>query len=289
MIEENPIGFAIVALIRAVLRRRTVSLLFRVGECALPVSLRMWAKNISLRVLKNVPYCSVIAMFPLEIDRHFEKIARFGIYDPQMWDLDYLPPVSEAIDTDFIDSLNKVAGSRKIIAAIGSQTQNKGFNYFCDIWCEESNFEVREKYLFVSAGQVARELSRVSQRFAESGGYLVDRLLTRAELAALYKRSDLIWCCYAPIYDQASGIFGRSVQYGVPTVVRKDSYLSSLGRMIDHPVEVLEWTNPRSAGYEISNYTSKGLGQAAANRTVEKIKSLSLTWLSDAIGIKLTP
>lgn len=289
MIEEYPAGFLIVALTRALLRRRTAGLLFRVGECARPGSLRTWTKNIALRVLKKNSYCSVIAMFPLEIDKSFEKIARFGIYDPQMWDLDYLPPVSGMGDARFVDELNKAAGSRKIITAIGSQTQNKGFNYFCDIWCEESNFEIRQKYLFVSAGKVAGELSQVSRRFAKAGGYLIDRLLTHTELTALYKRSDLIWCCYDPIYNQASGIFGRAVQYGTPAVVRKDSYLSLLRDMIDHPIEVLEWTKPRTAGHEILKFRLKGLDQAAANRTVKELRSLSLARLSEAIGIKLNP
>ena len=62
-----------------------------------------------------------------------------------------------------------------------------------------------------------------ASRFTAAGGMLEDRMITDDELFSLYATATYAWCCYAPHYDQASGIFGRAAQLGVPAIVRAGS------------------------------------------------------------------
>jgi hypothetical protein len=59
----------------------------------------------------------------------------------------------------------------------------------------------------------------------QAGGYACDRFISNEELFDLYACADLIWCCYAADYDQASGVFGRAIQLGIPVVVREGALI----------------------------------------------------------------
>ena len=87
--------------------------------------------------------------------------------------------------------------------------------------------------------KVATASRHHAERFTANGGMLIDRHLDNDELLHLYRRADAIWSCYAPDYNQASGIFGRAVQLGVPAIVRKRSYLQPLAAELEHPVLAL--------------------------------------------------
>lgn len=79
-----------------------------------------------------------------------------------------------------------------------------------------------------------------------------DRIVTDDEILRLYKVADLAWCCYAPDYDQASGVFGRALQTGVEPVVREGRVLSDIKSLNLSTVEVSKHsicgsTNPSAA------------------------------------------
>lgn len=40
-----------------------------------------------------------------------------------------------------------------------------------------------------------------------------------------YYENSLVWCYYAPSYNQSSGIFGRALQFNLPAIIRKNSHL----------------------------------------------------------------
>ena len=70
--------------------------------------------------------------------------------------------------------------------------------------------------------------SSLLEKFKQCGGMAINRFVNEDELTALYASSDIIWAFYDEDYDQASGIFGRAVQFGVPSIVR---YLSLVDRL----------------------------------------------------------
>jgi hypothetical protein len=287
MIEESPVDFFLSALTRALLRRRTTGLLFRSGECVAPTTLRLRLKRAALKFLKRFSPCSVVTILPFSVDREFERIAAYGIYDLQLWDLKRPGVLAEPPKSDLVSAIDAVAGSRRIVAALGSQNSEKAFDYFCTIWSAPANARLRQEFLFVSGGRVVSALSEQAAEFERSGGVLVDRPLTADELSALYLRSDAVWCCYAPHYNQASGIFGRAVQYGKPAIVRRGSYIAQLAEEIGHPVVELAWGNPEAAAERLQFHVPSPRDATAVSRCVAEMRSQSLACLGTALGIAL--
>ena len=285
MIEEATTLFFLIGLLRALWGRRTAGLLFRPDECLAPTTLQLRLKRAGLRLFKLLPRIGVVTILPFSLNRRFETIARYGIYDLQFWDLKQ-PPAALA-KSDLVAAIDRVAGSRKIVAALGSQNVEKAFDYFCKVWCAPANAKLRAEYLFVSGGRVAPGLSDLASEFERNGGVLIDRPLTDEELSALYLRSDLAWCCYAPHYNQSSGIFGRAVQYGVPAVARKGSYVASLANSLGHPALVLNWDEAENSAASLLSQSLTRRDPIEVVRTIAGMKSSSLASLERALGIRL--
>lgn len=240
MMEEHGIRFAVVAAARSVFGRYSATLLFRPMEAVYGKSIRLKFKRIILAVLRRIRGISVFAIFPPLLDRRLELVTTDWIYDPQLWDLEKNTPTPHAL-FDF----KALARGRKIVAAIGTQNSNKGFGVMCDAWV--NNPSLRERYLFVSAGKVAENMMEEAAAFSLSGGYLINRFITDEELLSLYESSDLIWCCYSPEYDQASGIFGRAAQLGRCPIVRQGSQMEALATLLNLSVIAVPWKADQAA------------------------------------------
>ena len=226
---------------------------------------------------------------PFTVEPQFEKIAKYGIYDFQWWDLaqsDIKSPAPSLPD-DLISKIDSIAGSRKLVVALGTQNLEKGFDYFCKVWNASGQSTLREKFLFVSGGRVVPETAEYAKDFEQSGGVLIDRSLSREELLALYKRCDLVWCCYSPVHNRSSGIFGRSVQFGAPAAVRSGSYVAALADQIGHPVIALDWDRPERAASQLVSYRAARREPEETQRCVEDMKYYSLECLGAALGITL--
>lgn len=288
-IEEAAADFFLTAFLRAFLGLRTVGLLFRFGECVQPRAIRHRVKRTLLKILKQSPSCAVLVIVPFAVDRKLEELGRFGIYDPQMWDKKIAGrdggDISSAIDV--VSNIDKVAGTRKIAVALGGQNCRKGFDYFCRIWSAPGNSVLRREFLFVAGGEVDAQSRPYAAEFEKSGGILVDRLLTHDELSALYARADIVWCCYAPDYDQSSGIFGRSVQYGKPSLVRRGSFIASLADAIGHPVLKLDWNDPIGAANLLLSQDVAPRAADETERCVDEMRSLSLKCLGSSLRVRL--
>jgi hypothetical protein len=178
------------------------------------------------------------------------------MYDPQLWDLADLnrsQPISKN-EYGVTGKITKEAAGRKVVVALGTQSLSKGFPLFCTLWCDPDESVLRRTCLFVACGKVDVAFSSEAKDLQRYGGILLDRVLTDEEMMAVYGCADLIWCCYPPFYNQASGIFGRAVQLGVPTIVRAGSYLALLAKSIRHPIVELNWEKPLSgllANYDV--------------------------------------
>jgi hypothetical protein len=117
---------------------------------------------------------------------------------------------------------------------------------------------------------------------ANAGAIVVDRFVSDDELASLYSCADFMWSCYSPTYNQASGIFGRAVQYGVPSIVRKGSYIHKQANIMDLSVVPLEWNDVESA------VATLGSGPAPRREMrsseIEEMRNRSLDVLSAGLG-----
>jgi hypothetical protein len=251
MIEDAPSGFAFSAFTRGLQGRKTLGLLFRAAECATPKSIRTRIKNIVMRVLRVTPNCSVFTIQPVPIVPKLGLVSNGWIYDPQLWDLKENELVASS--SPISNSVVAEAAGRKIIIALGAQNHLKGFDKFVAIW--NSSATIREQFLFVVAGRISEKDKEIAAQFMAGGGVCADRFISDEELRSLYSVADAIWAAYAPVYDQSSGIFGRAVQFGVPSIIRRDSYSHKLSTHLGVPVIVIDAEDAIQDAELIVNYS----------------------------------
>jgi hypothetical protein len=115
---------------------------------------------------------------------------------------------------------------------------------------------------------------------------LLDRRIEDAELFALYGIADLVWSCYAPDYNQSSGIHGRAVQLGVPVVVRKGSYIDALSETLSHPSLALPFDDMSEAVSSLLKWNPRRVDPEYSASLVRKMREHSLSVLADALRDK---
>jgi hypothetical protein len=224
-IEDHYIGFVLVALLRAILGLPTVGLFLRPQRCfTADGTLRRTLKGWFFTGLKRVQQISVCTIIPFAFAPHYAKVARFGVMDPHMWDK--FKPSSLTYDSDLAGFVMEQARGRRILAFLGGVTPIKGIEFLMSLlrlpeWPED-------KFFVVVAGKVVAELAEPLQRISRSRVLVIDRTISNLELDTLYGCSEWIWACYRPDYDQASGIFGRAVQFGKVAIVRTGSQIDQI-------------------------------------------------------------
>lgn len=227
MIEESFALFALTGLVRAALGKRTVGILMRPGPALQAAGLRTALKKALLVILRRTPGVTTLTIVPHYLETGFASIADGWIYDPQMWDLDAKEPASlhtqHQEQTGAVPDVQEVAAGRRIVSAIGRQDKAKGFEQFAALFAHEP--ELRRIALFAYAGKISSDLANEDAAFRDAGGFGMDRFVTDEEILQLYAMSDFVWCAYSPLYDQASGIFGRALQFGLVPIVREHSLI----------------------------------------------------------------
>lgn len=221
-IEDHYIGFVIVAFLRSLVGLRTVGLFLRPQTCfKSDGSLRWNWKGRFFGALRKVKGVSVGTIIPFDFAPHYARVASFGVMDPHMWDKGNCSSCAQ--DTVLANNLAQQARGRRIIAFLGTVTPIKGIEFLMALL---SRPEWPEDRLFVViAGKVAPDLAGPLRLIPSLRCLVIDRVISDIELDTLYSCCDLIWACYEPGYDQASGIFGRSVQFGKSAVVRRGSQI----------------------------------------------------------------
>lgn len=235
MIEESFGSFAIAAIGRAVLGRSTTGLLFGGAGLVRSSGMKAVVKRGALRLLKRLPQVTVLAITPFAVVPPLAALANDWIYDPQLWDIDDV----EFMPSALADDVRTVAAGRAVVVALGRQGLEKGFDRFARLW--RAHPELLERCLFVSAGALDDGLEADASAFEAAGGYLVNRFVSDDELMSLYGVSTLVWALYDPVYDQSSGIMGRAMQWGRPSVVRRGSQIHDLALHLGVPVVAAPW------------------------------------------------
>jgi hypothetical protein len=284
MIDDHILHFILKAIRGALTGRRTVGLFFRPRECFATNKLKYLFKRALFMFLCRLPRTQILTIIPFVLNIKFSQIANGWIYDPQLWDLDLLELPDPAEFGDLTAEVAAHAGGRRVVMALGFQNGLKGFDFYAQIWRQSA--EIRASYLFVAAGAVSKECSAVANEFLRQGGLLIDRFISDDELLHLYSLSDLIWSCYAPFYDQASGIFGRSFQLGKPTIIRAGSYLSGLAAELRHPVLAIPYDNVPAACYCLIERGGKLSDSPPPREAVSKMRATSVDTLIKAFGIR---
>jgi hypothetical protein len=215
--------YAVLALVRAALGRRTAALLFRPLPALAATDFKLRFKRSLLGWIRRMRTAQTLTILPFSLEPGFARIASGWIYDPQFWDLHYPEAAPDHHKGSLATELRERAGMRRICCAIGRQDKDKGFDQFVAVYCQRP--DLRESWLFAVGGTVDPALDSDAEALVAAGGMVLPRFIKQDELLDLYASADLIWCSYDPNYDQASGIFGRAKQLGIPVVVRTGSLI----------------------------------------------------------------
>lgn len=219
MIEDCFLIFTIVALIRSLKGRKTVGLLFRPLPTIYSSRLKMKIKYLILRNIKKITHINILNIIPDSVEKRFKEITTGFIYDFQLWDLNTNDfdrnklKIPEEIKS-YIDNLKK---TKKIIFSLGYQSEHKGINEFLKL----SEYKQND-YVFILAGKI--EGSKY-YCINNKNLYVLDRYISDEELYGCYSVADFIWGVYSEDYDQASGVMGRAIQFGLPIILRENSLM----------------------------------------------------------------
>lgn len=230
--------FLVIVFIRALLGRRTAAIFLRPQSCFASGSDRITnsqlAKFCCMRAVRKLKGLTVFTITPFSVAPQFEKVAHVGLADPQYWDVAGTKPPN----SDLASSLKSKRHQKHLLIAPGVAVDYKGLEFIANTMVSVPEFN--KICQVVIAGQVQQSAVEIVNRIEEQGGIIINKLLSDVEIESLYGVADLIWACYRPDYNQASGIFGRAFQFNVPTIVRRGSLVEQTADAFDFaclPVE----------------------------------------------------
>lgn len=177
-----------------------------------------WVKLVTHRLLAAMPGVRLAPIFPIPPESHLYGRSTL-ILDLEYWDQIGKPPPAP---TPLSDAVRSAAAGRYVIAALGYFSADKGGDILIDLAEQE---ELAERFLFAVTGIVQSNVEARLDVAPRSALFVEKRELSEAELISMHTIADSTWCCYDPDRDISSGIFGRSLQLGVPAIVREGSLL----------------------------------------------------------------
>ncbi len=244
-LDDDVRGFVLVALARMMIGKKTAALFLRPHSCFAPFGLQAKVKHAIFRFFARSHSVSVCTILPFDVEPRYRQVAKFGLADPQLWDLNILP-VRPSIE--FAQQLKAIAGERRIMAFIGAASPFKGVAHICEIMSDPA---WDDSVCVVFVGRVPDEAVPLVERAEALGAIVFPRFVTSEELDAIYDVANLIWAGYQPGYDQASGNFGRALQSGKTPVVRQGTLIARLAQLMGYPVVTMDFDNLQEAATRI--------------------------------------
>jgi len=229
-LESAPRLYTLLMLLRGTVARRSTVIATRSHV----VSRGRWPwpllRSLTYRVLRHFPPVQLLTITPPE-----------GADDPRMqfiediefWDL---PPAvfAQPPHSVLADRVRHSKQGRRVLLVSGTLETSKGLG-FLDAVLDHAP-DLLKRFALVCAGEVMAPSRAALQPLKAKAMIWEDRFLTRDEMLSLYAEADVVWCCYHPDYDVSSGIFGRSIQFGLPAIVRAGSLIDRLQRRLGHGV-----------------------------------------------------
>ena len=243
MVEEAFFQYFLISLIRSFFGRKTAGLVFRPLPCLAKATPKLHLKYCLLRVLKVLPRSESISIVPFCVLPNIKEICNARIFDIQFWDLSFLLANKDREKIETLKAeLRQQANGRKILSLIGKQDELKGFELVAKSYLASEDF--RGKYLMVSGGVVSGTSTELIEQLTASGAVIMNHRISDEELIALYEAGDVVWACYAPEYDQSSGVLGRALQFGKPVIVREGSVAEKICIEEEHPYCAVQYVMP---------------------------------------------
>jgi hypothetical protein len=286
MIEDSFLLYFFICLYRTILGRITAGFLFRPKPVVDNPSLKLKVKRTALYILKKIPNVKTLLIIPDSTHPEFSTICDGWIYDFQFWDLQekdyetFIALKEKKQVSSLFTSINNMHNGRKVLCALGGQDRIKGFDTFATTYIDNKN--IQKQFLFAYGGKV-KGFNELAISFDKTGGYSKNEFISDDDFIALYASSDLVWALYAEDYDQASGIFGRAVQLGIPVLVRTNSLIHKICILENIPhVAIIKEKTSKLISIEIP---SRNLQRGKEFRNVFKEKSI--VQLNETLGIEL--
>ena len=222
-LDDHVMSFVALAVLRSLAGKRTVALFLRFHPTIVEKRLVSRVKRVLFGILRHVNGIAIVTILPFSIDQRHRLIATDGLCDPQLWDMHDGRSLKCPERNAFSHEVETAAHGRKIVVLPGSLTRIKGFGLMAEMLAGTPG--LAGKFLFVAAGKVGVDCCETAEEFKAAGGLLIDRRISDQDLEGLYAASDFVWCFYTADYDQASGIFGRAIQFGKTPIVRSGSMI----------------------------------------------------------------
>lgn len=254
-IDDDLAGYVLVAVLRAIRRRKTAGLWLRPHSCFQP-GWKARVKRVVFSLIRRLSSVTTLSIIPTDLVPAQASVVSNWVHDPQLWDLAGCP---NEYDVAMQAALQELAKGRKLLAFLGQVTPIKGFAFLAAM--VEERPEVLEHICVVVAGTVTEPCRVEAERLQRLGVKLFPYRISDAEMAAIYECADFVWAWYDPSYDQASGIFGRAVQRGRIAVIREGAMLEAYAKMIGHPVLVLPY-HVAEAAYRLLEVPIEPVGPA---------------------------
>ncbi|WP_436798356.1 hypothetical protein [Mesorhizobium ventifaucium] len=233
-LEDDIAFFFVVAILRAVLGRRTVAIFMSPRLCFIGGFFKTTVRRHAFRLLKRLRSVTLLSILPFYLDQRFASVADNWIYDPQFWDLDSRTAYADWPDSALAQDVKRKAQGRPILLFLGGPSVMKGFPFLAKIL--QAKPAITDRLMIVVAGKVPADQKRFAELVSEAGGLVIDRYLTDDEVLSAKLCATCLWACYDPSYDSSSGLFGRAMQLGKQAIVRRGSYIDSIASHLNYPV-----------------------------------------------------
>lgn len=233
-LEDDTAFFFVVAILRAVLGRRTVAIFMSPRLCFIGGFIKTTVRRYAFRLFKRLRSVTLLSILPFYLDQRFASVADDWIYDPQFWDFDKRIENADWPDSALAQDVKRQSHGRPILLFLGGPSFFKGFPFMAEIL--RTAPAITDQLMIVVAGKVPEDQRRSAKLVSEAGGLVIDRYLTDDEVVSAKRCATCLWACYHPSYDSSSGLFGRAIQLRKQVIVRQGSYVDIIASHLKYPV-----------------------------------------------------
>jgi glycosyltransferase involved in cell wall biosynthesis len=211
--DYQPLWFTLVAMLRSLRGHKTIAICYRNNNAADGKFFRRTIRKILFFAWNALPFSMALTTCPAAVERHSAKF----LFDIEWWDLKAAPLPAVP--------LSPFAKPGRTLVFLGGLSHLKGIDFFID--CAVAAAKRKLEWQFVLVGSIGDLIPEQRERLSAAGATLVPGPKQDAAFISYLGAADLVWCCYHPIYDQSSGVFGRALQLNKATIVREGSLLQT--------------------------------------------------------------